>query len=71
VFITSTLRSGSSELALVAIKRMSSLLALRLSNLRALSHLLLETDCTVRTAAAAHIKHISTEESLREKVFKS
>nr|CAB3244519.1 protein FAM65A-like [Phallusia mammillata] len=71
MFITSTLRCGIRELILVAIKRMSSLLALRISNLRALSHLLLDTDAGIRTAAAAHIKHISTEETLREKAVMS
>ena len=54
---------------LVAIKRVSSLLALHTSNLRALSHLLLDPDHQIRTAAAAHIRHISTEPLLRNKVI--
>uniref|UniRef100_H2ZEK5 Uncharacterized protein n=1 Tax=Ciona savignyi TaxID=51511 RepID=H2ZEK5_CIOSA len=67
MFITSTLTSGVDDLVLVAIKRLSSLLALRMSNLRALSHLLLDSSSTIRSSAAAHIKHISTEEPLKEK----
>ncbi|CAK8698467.1 unnamed protein product [Clavelina lepadiformis] len=69
MFITSTLSSGIHHLVLVAIKRISSLLALRISNLRALSHLLLDDDHDVRTAAAAHIKHIATEKLLRDKAI--
>ena len=69
MFITSTLSSKDKNLVLVAIKRVSSLLALHTSNLRALSHLLLDSDHQIRTAAAAHIRHISSEPLLCNKVI--
>ena len=53
---------------MVAIKRVSSLLALRVSNLKALSYLLLNDDIELSTAAAAHIKHIATDDDLKDKV---
>nr|XP_026695259.1 rho family-interacting cell polarization regulator 2-like [Ciona intestinalis] len=71
LFITTTLSSSNRDLVLVAIKRLSSLLALRLSNLRALSHLVLDADTMIRSAAAAHIKHIATEEPMKEKALVS
>ncbi|XP_078486444.1 rho family-interacting cell polarization regulator 2-like [Ciona intestinalis] len=71
MFITTTLSSSNRDLVLVAIKRLSSLLALRLSNLRALSHLVLDGDTMIRSAAAAHIKHIATEEPMKEKALVS
>lgn len=68
VFISQTLGCGVPRLVIIAIKRVSSLLALRPSNLRALAHLLLDKDQTICTATAAHLKDMATEKSLRQKV---
>ncbi|XP_039251341.2 uncharacterized protein LOC120328857 isoform X1 [Styela clava] len=71
MFITSTLRSDNTDLILIAIKKVGTLLALRTSNLCALSHLLLSPEKMVRAAAAAHIMHIGKDVSLRDKALVS
>jgi len=71
IFISSELRNNNSLLVLRAIKQLSSLLAMTVSNLRALTSLLLASNKQLRNAAAAHIRHLGAEEILREKAINS
>lgn len=69
IFITGMLESKTKRLVLSAVKRLQGLLALRQSNIRALCTLLLDEDKEVRNAAAAHLAHIGTDVSFREKAL--
>ena len=69
IFITGMLESKMKRLVLSAIKRLQGLLALRHSNLKALCVLLLDEDKEIRNAAAAHLAHIGTDVSFREKAL--
>ena len=69
LFITGMLESKVDRLVLSAIKRLQGLLALRSTNIRALAVLLLDSNKEVRNASAAHLAHIGTDSSFREKAL--
>merc|ERR1712157_442258 len=69
LFITGMLESKVDRLVLSAIKRLQGLLALRNTNIRALALLLLDPNTEIRNASAAHLAHIGTDPSFREKAL--
>lgn len=69
LFITGMLESKVDRLVLSAIKRLQGLLALRATNIRALCLLLLDANKEIRNASAAHLAHIGTDPSFREKAL--
>lgn len=71
VFLTTMLQSENRDLVLAAVTRVGSLLALRTSNLCALTHLVLSKDETLRAAAVKHITEIASDAALHDKVLKT
>jgi len=69
LFINTALTSNNKCLVLSSIKNLSSLLAMRISNLNNLAKLLLNNDEKISSSAAAHIKFLKEEDLLREKAI--